>query len=211
LNPPASPESLPGWFGKIPSLGDFATRRLPPAFVETWDQWLSTELPDARSMLGDAWPSIYAQAPISCFSLGSGIVDDHAWHGILVPSFDRVGRPYPLTFALSLPPPTSATMRRRWWAALVAGGRLALEPACGGADGVDAALASAMLAAEPDRPGTEPTTEPVTDPATGPELAALEEGASAWWTWSEVPSDAVSSFTRGLPREECFRKLLGAH
>ena len=65
LNPPASPEGRPGWFGKIPSLGDFASRRLPPTFVKPWDQWLSAELPEARFVLADAWPAIYEQAPIS--------------------------------------------------------------------------------------------------------------------------------------------------
>jgi type VI secretion system protein ImpM len=195
LNPPASPEGPPGWFGKIPSLGDFATRRLPRTFVEPWDRWLSTELPDARSVLADAWPTIYEQAPISCFSLGIGTVDDQAWHGILVPSFDRVGRQYPLTIALGHPRQAPITMTRRWWAVLVASGRRALEPACG-ADGVDEALS--VLTAEPAL-----AAEPVP--------AILEEGTSMWWAWSAVdPPDPVSTIVRGLPRGECFRKLLGA-
>ena len=103
MNPPASRPDRPGWFGKIPSLGDFATRRLPGSFVEPWDEWLSAELSEARFVLGDTWPAIYEQAPISCFSLGLGTVDDHTWHGILVPSFDRVGRQFPLTIALGRP------------------------------------------------------------------------------------------------------------
>ena len=28
---------IPGWYGKIPSLGDFASRRLPQSFVAAWD------------------------------------------------------------------------------------------------------------------------------------------------------------------------------
>jgi type VI secretion system protein ImpM len=192
MNPPASRPDRPGWFGKIPSLGDFAMRRLPGSFVEPWDEWLSAELSEARFVLGDTWPGIYEQAPISCFSLGLGTVDDHTWHGILVPSFDRVGRQFPLTIALGRPRHASAIMTRRWWAALVASGRRALEPACG-ADGVEEALA--VFAAEPDIPSTEP------------ELATLEEGTSSWWAWSENPPDAVSSSTRGLPRAACFRKL----
>ena len=30
-----------GWHGKLPSLGDFASRRLEPAFIEAWDGWLA--------------------------------------------------------------------------------------------------------------------------------------------------------------------------
>jgi type VI secretion system protein ImpM len=196
MNPQASSEGCPGWFGKIPSLGDFATRRLPRTFVDPWDEWLSAELSEARFVLADTWPAIYAQAPIACFSLGLGTVDDHTWHGILVPSFDRVGRQFPLTIAVGRPPHLSATMGRRWWAALVVSGRRALEPACG-ADGVDEALA--VFAAEPDMQNMEPA------------LATLEEGTSSWWAWPALdPPDAVSSITRGLPRAACFRQLLGA-
>jgi type VI secretion system protein ImpM len=197
MNPPSSLEGCPGWFGKIPSLGDFATRRLPRTFVEPWDQWLSAELPEARLVLADAWPATYSQAPISCFSLGLGTVDDQAWHGILVPSFDRVGRQFPLTIALGRPGHAAGTMARRWWGALVASGRRALEPACG-ADGVDEALAAAL------------TAEPELDNSMGP--ATLEEGTSTWWAWSALDAaDTVSSNTRGLPRGACFRKLLGTH
>ena len=201
MNPPASPEGRPGWFGKIPSLGDFATRRLPRTFVEPWDRWLSTEMPDARLVLAEAWPAIYEQAPIWCFSLGIGTVDDQAWHGILVPSFDRVGRQYPLTIAVGHPRQASITMTHRWWAALVASGRRALEPACG-ADGVDEALSVLTERVQSMEPVK--SMEPV--PAT------LEEGTSTWWAWSALdPPDAVFRITRGLPRGECFRKLLGAH
>ena len=31
---------VPGWFGKLPGLGDFASRRLPDTFVAAWDRWL---------------------------------------------------------------------------------------------------------------------------------------------------------------------------
>jgi type VI secretion system protein ImpM len=195
MNPPASGPARPGWFGKIPSLGDFATRRLPATFIEPWYEWLSAELSEARLVLGDTWPAIYEQAPISCFSLGSGTVDASAWHGILVPSFDRVGRQFPLTIAQDRPSHEPATMPRQWWAALVASGRRALERACG-ADGVEAALE--VFTVVPEAPHLEPAP------------AAFEEGTSTWWAWSEDTSHPVACIIRGLPRAACFRKLLGA-
>ena len=207
MNTPATAEGCPGWFGKIPSLGDFASRRLPPAFVKPWDQWLSAELPEARFVLADAWPAIYEQAPISCFSLGLGTLDDQAWHGILVPSFDRVGRQFPLTIALGRPRSAPATMARRWWAALVASARRALEPACG-ADGVDQAL-SVFTAESAANAESASAAEPV--PGMEPAPAILEEGMSMWWAWSAVdPPDPGLTIVRGLPRGACFRKLLGA-
>ena len=42
-----------GWFGKMPALGDFASRRLPPAWIEAWDGWLQRELVRSRTALGD--------------------------------------------------------------------------------------------------------------------------------------------------------------
>lgn len=204
MNPQGSAWECAGWFGKIPSLGDFASRRLPMSFLEPWDEWLSSELSEARLVLGDTWAATYAQAPIWCFSLGAGAVDDHAWHGILVPSFDRVGRQFPLTIALGRPRHADAAVGRQWWAALLATGRRALEPTCG-ADGVDEALAvffsdplESMRPAAADVHRLEPT------------LGTLGEGTSVWWPGSiEEPAKALPSIFGGLPRGACFRTLLG--
>ena len=51
MNPHHSPPERVGWFGKIPALGDFVTRHLPPSFVQPWDEWLSAELSEARLLL----------------------------------------------------------------------------------------------------------------------------------------------------------------
>ena len=195
MNPPIAAQECPGWFGKIPSLGDFATRRLPISFVAPWDEWLSVELSSARVFLADTWTETYGQAPVSCFALGAGVLDDlaHAWLGILVPSVDRVGRQYPLTIAMLRPPDAAATVGRRWWATLAATGRRALD-STGGADAVDEVLATCR--GEADVEGMPP------------ELAHLGEGMSAWWSGFD---DTCASIVRGLPRAECFRQLLGAH
>ena len=44
----AAPSRQAGWFGKLPSLRDFAQRRLPPEFVQVWDDWLGAELARVR-------------------------------------------------------------------------------------------------------------------------------------------------------------------
>jgi hypothetical protein len=60
---------LPGWFGKLPGMGDFAHRRLPESFRAVWDPWLQRGLARLRDRHAD-WTSHYLEAPIWCFALG---------------------------------------------------------------------------------------------------------------------------------------------
>jgi len=93
-----------GWYGKLPSLGDFASRRLPPEFIETWDSWLCAGLLDWRQRQPDVWLDAYLTGPSWCFLLMPGVLDARApiWIGVLMPSVDRVGRYFPLTIAQPL-------------------------------------------------------------------------------------------------------------
>jgi len=91
-----------GFFGKIPSLGDFVTRDLPREFLDTWDEWLQQSVADSKSALGDAWLDTYLTSPIWRFVLLPGVCGERGWAGIMTPSVDRVGRYFPLTFASSL-------------------------------------------------------------------------------------------------------------
>ena len=93
---------MQGFFGKIPSLGDFVTRDLPREFLDTWDDWLQRSVAESKTALGDAWLSTYLNSPIWRFVLLPGVCGDSGWAGILMPSVDRVGRYFPLTFASSL-------------------------------------------------------------------------------------------------------------
>lgn len=51
--------SVAGWYGKIPSLGDFVSRRLPPDFINTWDTWLQQGMAISRTQLGECWVDLY--------------------------------------------------------------------------------------------------------------------------------------------------------
>lgn len=95
LNAPAPP----GWFGKLPNRGDFASRRLPDDFIRRWDDWLQHGLASARNELGDVWLARYLVAPIWRFWLAPDTLGAAAWAGLLMPSVDRVGRHFPLTIA----------------------------------------------------------------------------------------------------------------
>lgn len=91
-----------GFFGKIPSHGDFITRNLSRRFLDRWDFWLQNCIAESKAQLGEQWLDVYLTSPIWRFSLNSGICGGDSWAGILMPSVDRVGRYFPLTIAIPL-------------------------------------------------------------------------------------------------------------
>jgi type VI secretion system protein ImpM len=90
-----------GFFGKIPSHGDFITRDLPRSFLDGWDSWLQACIAQSKAQLGDGWLDVYLTSPIWRFALMPGVCGSQAAAGVLMPSVDRVGRYFPLTIATS--------------------------------------------------------------------------------------------------------------
>lgn len=88
-----------GFFGKLPTKGDFVTRRLTRGFTDPWDRWLQNAIADSRRQLGDGWLDSYLISPMWRFALSPGVCGEGAWCGVLMPSVDRVGRYFPLTLA----------------------------------------------------------------------------------------------------------------
>lgn len=97
----------PGWYGKLPTLGDFASRRLDAAFIERWDLWLGEGLAAQREQLGEDWLDAYLGSAVWRFVLMPGVVPEQAERvaraGVLMPSVDKVGRYFPLTIVTPLP------------------------------------------------------------------------------------------------------------
>jgi type VI secretion system protein ImpM len=116
----------PAWYGKLPSLGDFASRRLTADFVQHWDLWLAESLQAQRDALGEGWREAYLHSPVWRFVCAPGVLPvEHlftdlqgalstaptsvrpkaqttqpqspAFMGVLTPSVDRVGRYFPFT------------------------------------------------------------------------------------------------------------------
>jgi type VI secretion system protein ImpM len=100
--------AAPGWYGKLPTLGDFASRRLGADFIEPWDAWLGAGLGAQRERMGDAWLEAYLASPAWRFVLMPGAIETlsppRALAGVLMPSVDRVGRYFPLTLVADLEP-----------------------------------------------------------------------------------------------------------
>lgn len=142
---------LPGWFGKLPGMGDFAHRRLPESFRTVWDAWLQRGLARLRDRHAD-WMQRYLEAPVWCFALGPRVVGERAWIGVLMPSVDGVGRYFPFTLAVELDGSVGGALQGealglalRWWGLAT---QAALEGLEGDLDGVrfDAVLQRLFVA-----------------------------------------------------------------
>lgn len=228
---------IAGWYGKIPSLGDFAWRRLPQPFVGAWDAWLQHGMAASRAQLGTNWLDTYLTCPIWRFALMPGVCGAQAWAGLMMPSIDKVGRHFPLTLALPLEPrPDSlATVlgAQEWYAALE---QLALSTLNMDFSSDDL---ERDLAAHPfPQPGPSSCNDELTvqelahwwqSPAEYPRMvplsslsalpgalggaaqhvfAGLGYGRSLWWTGVEPDGPAELCCFSGLPPDSHFASLL---
>lgn len=97
---PGAPLAV-GFFGKIPSTGDFVATGLPRGFIDRWDRWMSMEL--ARRP-GDEAYDAYGWR----FRVRAGLFGELPASGVWRISADRVGRVFPFVIAgLGAPPPVN--------------------------------------------------------------------------------------------------------
>ncbi|WP_307687578.1 type VI secretion system-associated protein TagF [Variovorax boronicumulans] len=189
---------LPGWFGKLPGMGDFAHRRLPESFRTVWDQWLQRGLARLRDRHAD-WTTYYLEAPIWCFALGPQVAGERAWIGVLMPSVDGVGRYFPFTLAVELGEVSDSLQGEalsaalHWWAL---GVQAALEGLEGDLDALrfDAVLGRLFVAAAA---GSVDGVESLEMPAAGASL----------WLGDPAVEGGVRMLATGLPRDTQFEAL----
>ena len=93
------PNPAAGFFGKLPSAGDFVQRRLPAGFVDAWDRHFENAVAESRGALGDSWREAYHASPVWRFVLAPGVCGGSAWAGVMGPGADRVGRCFPMVIA----------------------------------------------------------------------------------------------------------------
>lgn len=194
--------ALPGWFGKLPGMGDFAHRRLPEAFRAVWDQWLQRGMSRLRDRAD--WTERYLEAPIWCFALGRQVAGDQAWIGVLMPSVDGVGRYFPFALAIELDASVPGCLQGealaaalRWWAFAT---QAALEGLDGDLDAVrfDAVLQRLFVA---DSGASSDVREG------GVESLDLPLAGTSLWLGDPSVENGVRMLSTGLPRDEQFEAL----
>lgn len=208
----------PGFFGKLPSHGDFVGRRLPPEVRQCLDEWLQIALVQSRVDLGGGWLPTWLNSPIWRFVLGAGVCNRQAWAGIMMPSQDRVGRCFPLLLATGIDGTPllrdCLTLDADWFerleelalSALDEGFSLeAFDVALLGL-GSGAPVAAAAGTAPPDL--SVPYTEVRTDLASSVLAGASFDGCSTWWTLGSPRVPACLAFHRGLPAPGLYGALL---
>jgi type VI secretion system protein ImpM len=214
------PPAAPGWYGKMPSLGDFASRRLPESFVGAWDRWLSAGIGASRAALGEAWLDCFLRAPIWRFGLMPGAIDAQTWFGVMMPSVDRVGRYFPLTIAaqVGLPGSLEAVGRLQAWLRKLHDAALATLDDGYSVAQFEAALETILMSPAADAPSAVAPIDPGSWPIheddlvhalAGRALPRLWQdcgGQSLWWCSEGF---AIRPY-RGLPSAELFHTLLAA-
>jgi type VI secretion system protein ImpM len=223
----------PGWHGKLPSLGDFASRRLGSEFIEPWDGWLARGLLALREQQPEGWLQDYLGSPSWRFLLMPGVLPGEAgrqaWAGVLMPSVDRVGRYFPLTLVLPLGAGPAHTQEMNGlWAWLSRLDELARDALFEDwtADRLEDELARMALPAL-SPPSAEGAAMPavagalVAPAGAGPADAALHIGAQAQAAWADAarglawwyarPDEQAPRLwvSRGLPGAAAMAQLFG--
>lgn len=186
-----------GFCGKLPARGDFVISGLPRSFVEAWHDWLQSVLVASRQILAEEWVAAWLEAPIWRFALSPGLCGPDAVLGLWMPSVDRVGRYFPLTFAAVMPGVDAAALIR------AGGGFLALVE-CAGLDALAGDLAPESVAA---RLASATSTEPG-DPSADPELCP--PAGALWWSMGSPRVPRTAFVTGTLPEAAIFAGMLDA-
>ncbi len=216
-----------GWYGKLSSLGDFASRRLEPEWIEACDDWLSACVAASRRQLGDRWLDTYLSAPVWRFAWAPDVVDHQWWFGVLMPSCDNVGRYFPLLVAQ---PRSHAPVDRTgldhlevWWRHVA---RTAMQTLH---DHSSVQTFEAELAEAPPWPAEVSPGAAMSRPEDGYwrfQLGASSglvdmmahwgsklmldrlHGCSIWWPMVDVGESSTMTVSPGLPAAERFSDLL---
>ena len=219
---------IPGWFGKVPMLGDFANRRMPADVVQVCDAWLSECIAASRQALGEAWLDTYLSAPVWCFAWAPRVADGSWWFGVLMPSVDAVGRYFPLVVCRDSPQVATSSHELSkladWYDAVEHSALATLQPTAT-LESFEEALAG--ICGLPDKPDDrielhESATESVRSidldpgaswPSQAPEIVLRSlvrefTGHSLWWTKALQPQPGRVTLVRGLPSPERFTQMM---
>ena len=216
-----------GYFGKLPTLGDFVHHLLPQDFANQWHQWLQGCMVESKDALGEEFLTWYLNCPAWKFLAMESVCGAQAVVGLTIPSVDKVGRYFNFTIATLLPPgtnPCAYAMRNR--SGLRELERLALDilEQDFSRDEIDLKLQEVSLQFKPfassvneighrDRHIIIRQDEPLPFSSQSSELLAhlahREMGPfSMWWSGEEGQTRSKLLTCSGLPSPDLFLELL---
>ena len=91
-----------GFFGKLPTHGDFVSSGLGRPVQNAIDAWLQESLSAIQQEFGKDWERRFRAMPGWRFIIEDGLWGAATIAGVIVPSLDRVGRSFPLVIAAQL-------------------------------------------------------------------------------------------------------------
>jgi type VI secretion system protein ImpM len=182
---------IAGFYGKLPARGDFVRGALPRDFTDRWDAWLAAAIAGSRERMAEDWLPAFLEAPVWRFALSAGLCGGRAVLGLMLPSVDRAGRYFPLTFAALYGDGAIPADDPVWLDGCEAAGRAALE------QDADPELLCAMLGV-PD----------AAENTAGPTEAGMTQ--SVWWTDGAPRVPATRFVLAGLPDASVYATMLGA-
>jgi type VI secretion system protein ImpM len=212
-------ERAPGFFGKLPSHGDFVGRRLPLGVRDCFDRWLQAGLVRSREELGDEWLPVWLSSPLWRFVVAVGVCGEQAWAGVMMPSHDRVGRCFPLLVMVGIDGTPSLrdclTVHDAWFARLEELALSTLE-ANFALDTFDSALitlagAASWRSADANMPFETPGCAWVAMRVDGKLPTLADAGLvrqSAWWTDGSAQLAPCLAVCAGLPVPAVYAALL---
>lgn len=83
------------WYGKLPSAGDFISRRMPYGLQQFWDAWLAAGMESLKERHPVSGWAVWGSMPKWAFLVPCQPGVPIAQLGVLAPSCDRVGRVFP--------------------------------------------------------------------------------------------------------------------
>ncbi len=184
------------WFGKLPSAGDFISRRMPYAVQQYWDRWCASSMESLKERNPVSGWALWGNMPKWAFLLPAQPGLPFGQMGVLAPSCDRVGRNFPFLVTTTLSDENIARVVPRAgliglaWAAAIAEAQMSRSHI----EVLDAKLAEVLaLQMTQDIPEGDgdvtlpPGVSPLTLP--WPELSSSFDlrGSESYW-WSVPPA-----------------------
>jgi type VI secretion system protein ImpM len=204
-----------GWWGKLPTQGDFIGHGLPEHWRRVWDDWLQRGLALAQQRLGRsaAHQRLQSMAPWQCLVPPASGNGGPCWAGVVAPGTDRVGRDFPMLLVEAYD--TAALDRARVHALQRRALHLAdwldqvgvLSTPAEFATGACAFAGDAWDGAASDRADADAGSSQAQ--TVGALRAAHPAGGSFWWRPEPIGTPAAPCIEAWPPRDEFVLEWLG--